>query len=349
MDITDRLLDWYDKNRRDFPFRGTSDPYRVWVSEIMLQQTGTETVKPYYIRFIARYPTLPSLARADEDDVMKLWEGLGYYSRARNLLACARVIENERGGEFPRTAAELALLPGIGAYTAAAVASIAFGERIPAMDGNLKRVFARLYRIRDSIDRPDTARRLYDLALESIPADRPGDMNQALMDLGATLCVPGTPDCPRCPLKSSCLAGDDAAVLPVRDKKKPQITEALWVCLCTLPDGRIAVTRREKGLLRGLYLFPVSPRGGEAAPPAEEGQTGCSVLAAARHVFTHRIWEMTVCHTPYDRERAAVRGQKVIWIDPDELDALAFPGAMRVPLKEAVRLGAPTKEDRHEG
>ena len=338
MEISGRLLEWYDKNRRSFPFRGTSDPYRIWVSEIMLQQTGTETVVPYFRRFLQKYPDLKSPARARDDDVMKLWEGLGYYSRARNMLSCARLLTEKYGGELPRSAAELEKLPGIGAYTAAAVASIAFGERIPALDGNLKRVFARLYGIRESIDRPDVTRRLYDIALESIPQDRPGDMNQALMDLGATVCVPGTPDCARCPLLTLCRAGDEAASLPVRDKKKPQTTETLWVCLCTLPDGRIAVTRRETGLLRGLALFPVCPKGPEECPPPEKGQAGCTVLTAARHVFTHRIWEMTVCHTPYERETGTVRRQKVMWIPAGELDALAFPSAMRVPLKEAHRI-----------
>ena len=338
MEISGRLLEWYDENKRNFPFRGTADPYRIWVSEIMLQQTGTETVVPYYRRFLEKYPDLMSLARARDDDVMKLWEGLGYYSRARNMLACARLVTEKYGGELPRSAAELEKLPGIGAYTAAAVASIAFGERIPALDGNLKRVFARLYGIRDSIDRPDVTRRLYDLALQSIPQDRPGDMNQALMDLGATVCVPGTPDCARCPLHTLCRAGDEAGTLPVRDKKTPQTTETLFVCLCTLPDGRIAVTRREAGLLRGLALFPVCQKGPEECPPPEKDQAGCKVLTAARHVFTHRIWEMTVCHMPYERETGTVRRQKVIWIPAGELDALAFPSAMRVPLKEARRI-----------
>ncbi len=336
MNISEPLLKWYDKNRRSFPFRGPTDPYRVWVSEIMLQQTGTGTVVPYYLRFIERYPSLHALAEADPDDVLKLWEGLGYYSRARNMLACARLVTERYGGSFPRTAAELQTLPGIGAYTAAAIASIAFGERIPAMDGNLKRVFARLYRIEDRVDKPDTARRLYSLALESMPADRPGDMNQALMDLGATLCVPGTPDCPLCPLAALCMAGEKAPDLPSSGKKKPQTVERLWVCLCTLPDGRFAVTRRETGLLKGLYLFPVCPREDESGPPPEKDR----VIASSRHVFTHRIWEMTVCHIPCARETGTLFHQSVIWVLPDQLASLAFPSAMRVPLEAARRLQA---------
>ena len=338
MDIALPLLQWYDRNKRTFSFRGTRDPYRIWVSEIMLQQTGTATVEPYYRRFIEKYPDIDTLSAAPEQEVMKMWEGLGYYSRARNLLQCARLVQEEYGGRFPEKAGDLKKLPGIGAYTAAAIASIAFDERVPAMDGNLYRVFARLSRTEESIDRPETKAALYALALSSFPDRRCGDMNQALMDLGATVCVPGTPDCSLCPLRPSCLAGDLAAELPRRDKKKAPVLEEQWVFLCTLPDGRIAVTFKETGLLKGLYLFPMASRAGEEMPPEEKAQAGLYPLARARHVFTHRIWDMAVCHTPYREETATIRRQKVKWVSREQLVSLPLPGAMRIPLQEALTL-----------
>ena len=194
------LLDWYDKEGRTLPWRTDPSPYHVWISEIMLQQTRVEAVKGYYERFLRALPDIASLAEAPEDLYLKLWEGLGYYSRVRNLHKAACVIMEEHGGCMPETAAELRKLPGIGPYTSAAIASIAFGERIPAIDGNLLRVFARMTAWQENIKTPASASRAGDYFSGIMPADRPGDFNQALMDLGAMICLPGgLPRCEECP------------------------------------------------------------------------------------------------------------------------------------------------------
>src|SRR5699024_2231009 len=187
MPVCEPLLAWYDAVRRDLPWRRTCDPYRIWLSEIMLQQTRTETVKSYYNRFLALFPTVADLAHAPQEQVLKVWEGLGYYSRARNLQKAAQVIMSVHGGAFPASYEGLLSLPGVGPYTAGAIGSIAFGLRIPAVDGNVYRVASRFYGIREDVGRPVVQRRIRDLVTADIPADRPGDYNQALMELGATL------------------------------------------------------------------------------------------------------------------------------------------------------------------
>ena len=210
------LLDWYDANRRVLPFRGTRDPYAVWISEIMLQQTRTDTVSGYYTRFLNRFPNIAALAQADEQKVLKYWEGLGYYSRARNLHKAAQIMQREYGGRFPAAYEGIRALPGVGDYTAAAVASIAYRLPYPAIDGNLTRVLARVHGVREDVGRPSVKRLIHELGEREIDRERPGDWNQALMDLGATICVPGTPDCARCPLQAQCdaYAQGDADQLP---------------------------------------------------------------------------------------------------------------------------------------
>ena len=215
--ISALLLAWYDQNARTLPWRGIHDPYRTWVSETMLQQTRVETVRGYYERFLARFPDVAALAAADEADVLKLWEGLGYYSRARNLHQAARQVVCDFGGEMPREVAQLRQLKGIGAYTAGAIASIAFDQRVPAVDGNVIRVASRVMGIRENVGIPSVRRELEEKVDSLVPAARPGDFNQALMDLGAAVCVPGTPNCDVCPLRAHCDAYDagDAEDLPV--------------------------------------------------------------------------------------------------------------------------------------
>ena len=217
------LLQWYDRVKRDLPWRRSGDPYCIWLSEIMLQQTRVETVKGYYARFLERCPTVQALAQAPEETVLKLWEGLGYYSRARNLHKAAKAIVNEHGGVFPATYEEILKLPGIGPYTAGAIASIAFGQPVPAVDGNVIRVTSRLCGIRENVGVPSVRRKLEEEAAALVPKKRPGDFNQAMMDLGATVCVPGTPSCERCPLRTLCdaYAAGDAEDLPVLPRKSP--------------------------------------------------------------------------------------------------------------------------------
>lgn len=221
--ISALLLAWYDQNARTLPWRGIHDPYRTWVSETMLQQTRVETVRGYYERFLARFPDVAALAAADEADVLKLWEGLGYYSRARNLHQAARQVVHDFGGEMPREVAQLRQLKGIGAYTAGAIASIAFDQRVPAVDGNVIRVASRVMGIRENVGIPSVRRELEEKVDSLVPAARPGDFNQALMDLGAAVCVPGTPNCDVCPLRAHCDAYDagDAEDLPVLPQKNP--------------------------------------------------------------------------------------------------------------------------------
>ena len=222
--LTAALLDWYDRCARDLPWRGFHDAYRTWVSEAMLQQTRVETVLSYYDRFLARFPSLAALADAPEEDVLKAWEGLGYYSRARNLWKGARQVMFEYDGVLPRDPEKMKKIQGIGPYTAGAIASIAYDVPIPAVDGNVIRVLSRIYGIRTDALEPETRKRIESLAASLVPQERPGDHNQAVMDLGATVCVPGTPDCARCPLSSFCDAfkAGDAADLPVLPKAKPQ-------------------------------------------------------------------------------------------------------------------------------
>ena len=201
------LLAWYDKNKRTLPWRGTRDPYKIWVSEIMLQQTRVAAVIPYYQRWMAELPDVAALAAVEEEKLLKLWEGLGYYSRARNLKKAACVLMEQYGGQFPRTHAELIKLPGIGAYTAGAVASIAFGERVAAVDGNVLRLAARAAVLEGDIMDSKVRREMQGRMDQAVPPDRPGDFNQAMMDLGATVCLPnGAPDCGACPLSPLCAA-----------------------------------------------------------------------------------------------------------------------------------------------
>lgn len=334
-----RLLTWYDAHGRELPFRGTKDPYRVWVSEIMLQQTRTSTVAAYYERFMARFPDVHSLADAREEEVLKLWEGLGYYSRARMLHKTARRVARDG---FPETQEALLALPGIGPYTAAGIASIAFGQPTPAIDGNLTRVIARLYDVRDNVRVPSVARRLKEHAANLMPPDRPGDMNQALMDLGATVCVPGTPACERCPLTGQCagFAAGEPELLPLLPDKKPPRPVEVAVAVVTCGD-RVLVVRRHQALLNNLYVFVLSEGLSDAAHAAARlAHLGIDAqykeeLGSARHVFTHRVWNMQLHHFVAVAPVSVTGGE---WVTADELDALPLPTAMKVARAHAMRL-----------
>ena len=336
------LLPWYQQNKRVLPFRGTRDPYAIWLSEIMLQQTRTETVASYYTRFLQQFPTVSALAAAQEQEVLKCWEGLGYYSRARNLHRAAQIIQNEYGGEFPHTYAAIRALPGIGDYTAAAVCSIAYQQPYPAIDGNLTRVLARVHGVREDVDIPSVKRHIAALAEENIDQEEPGDWNQALMDIGATICLPGTPDCARCPLQSQCeaYAAGDADALPVRAAAKPPLPVAMGVGLITCA-GRILVQQRDAALLRGLWVFLLlegdDTRQGMQKKLQSLGLTAsyAADLGDARHVFTHRVWNMHLYHFEA-LEMRKIKGCR--WVNADELRALPLPTAMRKARLEADKL-----------
>lgn len=293
------LLAWFDGAKREMPWRGTRDPYKIWLSEIMLQQTRVETVREYYLRFLAAFPTVRDLAAAPEEKLMKLWQGLGYYSRARHLAAAAAIVVEKYGGKFPAEPEILCTLPGIGLYTAGAIASIAFEKPVPAVDGNVARVISRLTGTRAEASDVSFRAAVSGGLAEIYPQTRCGDFTQSLMELGATVCLPnGVPFCESCPLKAFCYAAahDCASELPVRKVKKERPVSEMTVCLLE-NGGRIALRKRpETGLLAGLWEFPHLPgRLGKAALAASLAEWPLDLEAMTRgrtreHIFTHRKW-----------------------------------------------------------
>lgn len=296
------LLDWYAANRRILPWREDPTPYHVWLSEIMLQQTRVEAVKNYYRKFLETLPDIPALAAAPEEVYLKLWEGLGYYSRVRNLHRAAEKVMADYGGELPHTASALKQLPGIGDYTAAAIASIAYGEPVPAVDGNLLRVYARLALYRDNIKDRKAFLAAHSFYGDAIPAGEAGAFNQALMDLGAMVCLPNTaPRCDVCPLRDHCGAHREGAerALPVMPGKKERRVVERTVFLIR-SGSRTAIQKRpERGLLAGMYEFPGAEkklsREEAAAWLKKKGVPALRIreLPFAKHIFTHREWHMT--------------------------------------------------------
>ena len=300
-DIAGALLPWYDENARDLPWRRNATPYRVWISEIMLQQTRIEAAKGYFERFMAALPSVSALAAADEETVLKLWEGLGYYSRARNLHKAARIVCERFGGELPADAAALRSLPGIGDYTAGAIASIAFGLPEPAVDGNVLRICARLTCCPDSIGEAAVKTRFREALRGAYPPGRCGAFTSALMELGETVCTPGTPDCAACPLSGRCgaYATGRQTEFPVMPEKRPRRIQNRTVLLLTHGERAALLKRPERGLLAGLWEFPNV----EGALTASEAlalavRWGCEPEEAvpcgeAVHIFTHLEWHMT--------------------------------------------------------
>jgi A/G-specific adenine glycosylase len=348
------LLAWYDRQRRHLPWRAPPgqrpDPYRVWLSEIMLQQTTVATVGPYFDRFVACWPDISALAAASLDEVLRLWQGLGYYARARNLHACARAVALRHGGGFPDDRAALLALPGIGAYTAAAIAAIAFDRRVAAVDGNVERVVARLYAVAAPL--PAAKPRLAALAAALVPPARAGDFAQAMMDLGATLCTPRRPRCGLCPWRSCCAAGTSgrAETLPTRAPKPepPQrFGVAFWL---TGADGRVLLRRRpERGLLGGMIEVPSTAwralpwaldEALEAAPAAAEWSL---LPGAVHHGFTHFRLELRVAAAAAAVPAAVPAGG--LWSAVDRLGEHALPTLMKKVVGHAVSaLGAPGQE-----
>jgi A/G-specific adenine glycosylase len=256
--ISSRLLAWYHKNKRTLPWRDHPDPYAVWVSEIMLQQTRVETVVPYFERWMRLFPTVKKLAKADEQTVLNAWEGLGYYSRARNLHKAAQVVAEKFNGDLPRDLEKLRSLPGIGRYTVGAIASMAFGMDEPVLDGNLRRVYARLFDVMEPADSPAGEKILWDLAAKHLPIGQASDHNQALMDLGATICLPKTPRCLLCPLMTLCKSRR-AGIQESRPVLKPKktIPHHVHAAGIILVKGKVLLAKRPaKGLLAGMWEFP---------------------------------------------------------------------------------------------
>ena len=327
-DFSPELLAWYEKNARELPWRQDITPYRVWVSEIMLQQTRIEAARGYFQRFMAALPTVEALAGAEEDTVLKLWEGLGYYSRARNLHACAKMLVEEYGGVFPRSAEELRALPDIGDYTAGAIASIAFGLPEPAVDGNVLRVLARLSRFSQCVGSEKVKSRFREELRAIYPAGRCADFTSALMELGETVCTPGVPDCGRCPLAGRCLAhaAGEESLYPVLPEKKPRRIEERRVLLLRCGDKTAVRRRPAKGLLAGLWELP-----NDTIPEPPEGGRPCG---EAVHIFSHVEWHMKGYLLDCREEAPGYT-----WVTGEERRALAFPTAFRPYLDILEELG----------
>lgn len=326
--IAPALLAWYDEGRRILPWREDASPYRVWVSEIMLQQTRVEAVKPYFERFMKELPDVAALACVEEERLLKLWEGLGYYNRARNLKAAAQMVMERFGGCMPADREELLTLPGIGSYTAGAVSSIAYGRRNPAVDGNVLRVLARLRMDGRDMSSPGVRRQVEEGLAGEIPKERPGDFNQAVMELGAMVCLPnGSPRCADCPLQTFCSAhaAGKEREFPVKKPKKGRKTEEKTILV--IQDGRKAAIRRrpDKGLLAGLYELP-SLEGRQSREQVlaflkEKGLTPVRIreLPEAKHIFTHKEWHMTGYAVRVDELEPYGGGwEGLLFVDPAE-------------------------------
>ncbi|GAP13120.1 A/G-specific DNA-adenine glycosylase [Longilinea arvoryzae] len=350
-EIAERLLEWYDQHARSLPWRKRDpDPYAVWVSESMLQQTRVETVIPYYERWMARFPTLAALASAGEQDVLQAWEGLGYYSRARNLHRAARQVMERFAGRLPADRAALESLPGIGRYTAGAIASIAFGLDEPALDGNIRRVYARLFDVEVPARSPDGEKRLWDLAAKNLPAGRAGDFNQALMDLGASVCTPRSPSCRLCPLNGSCRA----FALGVQEER-PVLTARAPIPHYTVTaavlhrNGSVLIARRpSRGLLGGLWEFPGGKvEAGETLPQGlareirEELGADIEVgqpVGVYQHAFTHFRITLHAFHCRLAAgEPRPLEASELRWVTPADLGQFPMGKVDRRISKELVR------------
>ena len=326
------LLDWWDRERRELPWRARpgrrADPYAVWLSEIMLQQTTVATVTGYYARFLARWPKVENLAAAPLDDVLAQWAGLGYYARARNLHACATVVASRHGGSFPRGVAALRELPGVGAYTAAAIAAIAFDEPCVAVDGNVERVISRLYALREQ--RPALKLEVERRASVLLPRARAGDFAQAMMDLGATVCRPRSPDCGRCPWAEACAAqrSGQPEDYPAKAAKAPKPHRRGAAFVLRKGDAVLLLRRPGSGLLGGMTAFPTTPLTEDVAPEAQLAHAPSRARwrrldGAVRHVFTHFSLELTV----FVADGGA--GAQGLWTPVVELGKQALPTLMR--------------------
>lgn len=328
-----RLLDWYKENARRLPWRNQADPYAVWISEIMLQQTRVDTVIPYYQHWMQRFPSIAALAEASQQDVLSAWEGLGYYSRARNLHRAAQIVMDEYGGELPRDLKALRRLPGIGRYTAGAIASIAFGQDEPALDGNIRRVLARIFDVTEPARSPRGNERLWELAAVHLPPGQAGEYNQALMELGALICTSRSPDCPDCPVSEWC----QARSLGIQEQRpvleaKGEIPHYIVTAAVIQRAGEVLITQRPaEGLLGGLWEFPGGKlQPGEDLPSClqreirEELGVEVSVggsLGTYRHAYTHFRVTLHAFHCTLlnGREPHPIQANDLRWIEPAEL------------------------------
>lgn len=350
--FSDKILGWYYDNKRDLPWRKTDDPYKIWISEIMLQQTRVDTVIPYYERFLKNFPTVYDLAEADQQQVLKSWEGLGYYSRGRNLHHASKKIVEHFDGNLPSTWKEITSLKGIGPYTASAILSIAFNKKHAVVDGNVIRVLSRYYGIQDDIRKSATKNQIQELADDLIPDDEPGDFNQALMELGATVCTPQNPECLACPLIDECVAANSAQtdVIPYKSpaKKIPHHQIAVGLILNEKNELLIAL-RPNESMLGGLWEFP----GGKK----EKGETLSETVARElkeelgvevevfskfrdlKHAYSH--FKITM-HAFWCRIKNGdpnpKSSQKIKWVSLDHIDEFPFPKANKTLIEGLKKL-----------
>jgi len=336
--IVPLLLEWYWRHKRTLPWRENTEAYRVWISEIMLQQTRVEAVVEYYVRFLARFPNVVSLAQAEEEELLKYWEGLGYYSRARNLHKAAKIICEEHGGVFPSRLEEIRALPGIGEYTAGAIASIAFEQPVPAVDGNVLRVISRIVRKDRCTDDPAVKRDITAQLAEIYPEEHRGDFTQSLMELGATICLPnGVPKCGACPLSGLCAAHKTGEELkyPLRAEKKQRKLEKKTVLVLRCGEKIAVRKRREKGVLSGMWELPNYDghlREQEIFVSLEkEGLTAkeIGIFFAKKHIFTHIEWQMQCCCVNCEKTAG-----EYLWVTQEQLEKeIALPTAFKKVLK----------------
>lgn len=340
--LPELLLPWFEQNKRNLPWRTDRVPYHVWLSEIMLQQTRVEAVRNYYFRFLEVLPTIRDLAACDDDKLRKLWEGLGYYSRVKNLKKAAQMVCEEYRGTFPTDFISVSRLPGIGPYTAGAICSICFEQPTPAVDGNVLRVVARFTAMRDSISKPETKKEVETQLRTVYPEGACGSFTQALMELGAIVCIPnGVPHCELCPLKDHCASHecDLWRIIPVKDKKKPRRSEEKTVFLLRCGDKAAIRRRPEHGLLAGLWELP-NAEGTMSAQEALDYITALDVEPAAlrrrivkRHIFTHIEWNMT-CYEITCRSSSG----GFVWASDSELrDCYSLPTAFRQFLEDELK------------
>ncbi len=333
------LLDWFKGNRRDLPWRQDRSIYRVWVSEVMLQQTRVDTVIPYFHRFMEAFPTIDLLAEADQENVLKFWEGLGYYARARNLHKAAGIVMEKFDGIIPDQPELFRQLPGVGPYIAAAVMSIACGHVIPVVDGNVLRAICRIFALEYDIAQPATRKKVAALLTEHIPDDRPGEFNEAMMELGATICTPASPGCDSCPIRHNCLAKQTNLVseLPIKSRKQPIPEYRIVVAVITDSSGRMLIQKRpENGLLGGLWEFPGGKvEKGETLPDAlrrecmEELAVKVEVgkeIATIRHAYTHFKILLTAFHCTIT-SGTLTSELPFRWVTMEDITSLPFPKA----------------------
>ena len=327
------ILSWFDSNKRELPWRNTRNPFHIWLSEIILQQTRVDQGKNFYINFITEFETVHDLSNADEQKVLKLWQGLGYYSRARNLHAAAQYISKELNGVFPSSFKELLKLKGVGDYTAAAIASIVYNEPVPAVDGNMFRVFSRYYNIEDDISVPKTKKVFWDLGLEIIDQKRPGDFNQAVMDLGATICTPKAPKCDICPLNGSCeaLRLKKVLELPVKTKKV-KVSNRFLHFIKIENEGKIAMTKRSgNDVWRNLYTLPLIETETDLLDNErlveQNLQHELSYLSEEKHILSHQ--NLFIKYYQLSNDADLIKKMSEIidfeWIDLNDLEEYPLP------------------------